>query len=129
MEYQKWLAQALRDLRTAENSLNSGDYYACAFWSQQAVEKALKALLISRGGKVVKGHDLVELGYIIRYELRIDVSRIMDHLRELTMHYTVSRYPPDAANGLPYEVYTEGKARRVLEMAREVVEWVRQNLQ
>lgn len=128
MEYQKWLAQALRDLRTAENSLNSGDYYACAFWSQQAVEKALKALLISRGGKVVKGHDLVELGYIIRYELRIDVSRIMDHLRELTMHYTVSRYP-DAANGLPYEVYTEGKARRVLEMAREVVEWVRQNLQ
>ncbi|WP_054842477.1 HEPN domain-containing protein [Vulcanisaeta distributa] len=128
MEYQKWLAQALRDLRTAENSLNSGDYYACAFWSQQAVEKALKALLISRGGKVVKGHDLVELGYIIRDELHIDVSRIMDHLRELTMHYTTSRYP-DAANGLPYEVYTEGKARSVLEMAREVVEWVRQNLQ
>ncbi|WP_243681929.1 HEPN domain-containing protein [Vulcanisaeta souniana] len=91
MEYQKWLAQALRDLRTAENSLNSGDYYACAFWAQQAVEKALKALLISRG-KVVKGHDLVELGYIIRDELRIDVSRIMDYLRELTMHYTVSRY-------------------------------------
>ncbi|WP_054853312.1 HEPN domain-containing protein [Vulcanisaeta distributa] len=128
MEHQKWLAQALRDLRTAENSLNSGDYYACAFWSQQAVEKALKALLISRG-KVVKGHDLVELGYIIRDELRIDVSRIMDHLRELTTHYTTSRYPPDAANGLPYEVYTKGKARSVLEMAREVVEWVRQNLQ
>ena len=80
MEYQKWFAQALRDLRTAENSLNSGDYYACAFWSQQAVEKALKALLISRG-KVVRGHDLVELGYIIRDELRMDVSRIMDNLR------------------------------------------------
>lgn len=77
---------------------------------------------------MVSGHDLVELGYIIRDELRIDVSRIMDYLRELTMHYTVSRYP-DAANGLPYEVYTEGKARKALEMAREVVEWVRQNLQ
>ena len=127
MEYQKWFAQALRDLRTAENSLNSGDYYACAFWSQQAVEKALKALLISRG-KVVRGHDLVELGYIIRDELRMDVSRIMDNLRELTTHYTTARYP-DAANGVPYEIYTEGMARRILERAREVVEWVRQNLQ
>ena len=127
MEYQKWFAQALRDLRTAENSLNSGDYYACAFWSQQAVEKALKALLISRG-KVVRGHDLVELGYIIRDELHMDVSRIMDNLRELTTHYTTARYP-DAANGVPYEIYTEGMARRILEKAREVMEWVRQNLQ
>ncbi|GAB6948399.1 HEPN domain-containing protein [Vulcanisaeta sp. JCM 16161] len=127
MEYQKWLAQAIRDLRTAKNSLNSGDYYACAFWSQQAVEKTLNALLISRG-KVVRDHDLVELSYVIRDELHIDISRIIDHLRELTTHYTTSRYP-DAANGLPYEIYTEGKARRVLEMAREVVEWVRQNLQ
>ncbi|GAB6945712.1 HEPN domain-containing protein [Vulcanisaeta sp. JCM 14467] len=127
MEYQKWFAQALRDLRTAENSLNSGDYYACAFWSQQAVEKALKALLISRG-KVVRGHDLVELGYIIRDELHMDVSQIMDNLRELTTHYTTARYP-DAANGVPYEIYTEGMARRILEKAREVMEWVRQNLQ
>ena len=127
MEYQKWFAQALRDLRTAENSLNSGDYYACAFWSQQAVEKALKALLISRG-RVVRGHDLVELGYIIRDELRMDVSRIMDNLRELTTHYITARYP-DAANSVPYEIYTEGMARRILEKAREVVEWVRQSLQ
>ena len=127
MEHQKWLAQAVRDLRTAENSLNSGDYYACAFWSQQAVEKALKALLMARG-KVVKGHDLVELGYIIRDELHLDVSQIMDNLRELTMHYTTARYP-DAANGIPYEVYTESRARRALELAREVVEWVRRNLQ
>ena len=127
MEYQKWLAQAFRDLRTTENSLNSGNYYACAFWSQQAVEKALKALLISRG-RVVRGHDLVELGYIIKDELHVDVSRIMDNLRELTTHYTTAKYP-DAANGVPYEIYTEGMARRILEKAREVVEWVRQNLQ
>ena len=99
MEYQKWLAQALRDLRTAENSLNSGDYYG-----------------------------VVELGYIIRDELHVDVSQIMDNLRELTTHYTTARYP-DVANGVPYEIYTEGMARRILEKAREVVEWVRQNLQ
>ena len=126
MEYQKWFAQAPRDLRTAENSLNSGDYYG-AFWLQQAVEKALKALLISRG-RVVRGHDIIELGYIIRDEPHMDFSQIMDNLRELTTHYTTARYP-DVANGVPYEIYTEGMARRILEKAREVVEWVRQNLQ
>jgi HEPN domain-containing protein len=127
MEYQKWLVQAIRDLRSAENSLGSGDYYACAFWAQQAAEKALKALLIARG-KVSRSHDLIELGYVIRDELNLDVSRIMDNLRELTTHYITTRYP-DAANGIPYEVYTESKARRALELAKEVVEWVRQNLQ
>jgi len=48
-ERDKWLMQAVRDLETARNSLNSGDYYASAFWAQQAVEKALKALLLSWG--------------------------------------------------------------------------------
>lgn len=126
MEYSRWLQQALRDLRTAENSLNSGDYYACAFWSQQAVEKALKALLLSRG-VAARTHDLVELGYMVRDELGLDISGIIDHLRELTTHYTTTRYP-DAANGLPYEIYTERRARSILGMAREVVEWVRRNL-
>ncbi|MGC9135361.1 HEPN domain-containing protein [Caldivirga sp.] len=31
MEYHKWFTQAIRDLKTAENTLGSGDYYACAF--------------------------------------------------------------------------------------------------
>lgn len=116
----------MRDLRTAENSFNSGDYYACAFWAQQAVEKALKALLMSRG-VTARTHDLVELGYMIRDEAGLDVAQIMDYLRELTMHYTTTRYP-DVANGLPYEIYTEHKARDLLNMAKRVVEWVRQSL-
>ena len=103
-----------------------GDYYACAFWAQQAAEKALKALLISRG-KVLKTHDLIELSYAIRDELHIDVSQVIDDLRELTAHYTIALYP-DAANGLPYEVYTEARAKEALERARRVIEWVRQNL-
>jgi len=56
--------------------------------------------------------DLVELGYLIRDELGLDVTAIIDDLRALTMHYTTSRYP-DAA----------------IERANRVIEWVRQNLQ
>nr|MCG2886933.1 hypothetical protein [Vulcanisaeta sp.] len=50
--------------------------------------------------------DLVELGYLIRDELGLDVTAIIDDLRALTMHYTTSRYP-DAANAIPFEVYTK----------------------
>jgi len=31
-EVESWWKQAKRDLVTAENSKNSGDYYACAFF-------------------------------------------------------------------------------------------------
>ncbi len=68
--------------------------------------------------------DLVELGYLIRDELGLDVTAIIDDLRALTMHYATSRYP-DAANAIPFEVYTKAYAER----ANRVIEWVRQNLQ
>jgi len=47
-EVEQWWKQAKRDLTTAKNCKNSGDYYACAFFCQQSVEKALKALYIEK---------------------------------------------------------------------------------
>lgn len=61
-EVENWLRQAKADLNTANNSFKSGDYYACAFWCQQSVEKALKALLLERNKEFIKIHDLVILG-------------------------------------------------------------------
>jgi len=83
-------------------------------------------LLLYRG-KPYRGHDLVELGYLIRDELGLDISPIMDDLRALTMHYVTSRYP-DAANATPFEIYTRADAENTIERAGRVVEWVRQNL-
>ncbi len=42
----KWLKQAEVDLKTTKNSFKSEDYYAAAFWCQQAVEKALKYIIL-----------------------------------------------------------------------------------
>lgn len=47
-EVKDWWNQANRDLLTANNCKTSGDYYACAFFCQQAVEKALKSLYITK---------------------------------------------------------------------------------
>jgi len=52
------------------------------------------------------------------------VADVEPLLRELTVHYTISRYP----NAEPYELYDEQKARGLVEMARRVVAWVGQNL-
>jgi HEPN domain-containing protein len=108
------------------NDLIIKDLDSAAFWSHQVAEKALKALLIAYG-KFVRGRNLVELGEVVRDELGIDVSEINDILKELTIHYTVARYP-NAANAIPSEIYTEAKARELVNMARRVLEWVKQYL-
>ncbi|MEM2424954.1 MAG: HEPN domain-containing protein [Candidatus Bathyarchaeia archaeon] len=122
-----WLIQAERDLKKAVNDLRTEDWDSAAFWSQQAAEKSLKALLID-GGKVYRGHDLLEMAHIIRDNLGIDVEVIMDDLRELTIHYTISRYP-NAANAVPSELYTKDRAEELVTRARRVLEWVKRNLQ
>ncbi len=42
-----WFKQAEMDLRKALNDLSTRDWDSAAFWSQQAAEKALKALLLN----------------------------------------------------------------------------------
>jgi HEPN domain-containing protein len=76
---------------------------------------------------VHRGHELLEIARAIRCELGIDTSAIDKDLRELTIHYTVARYP-DAANAVPYELYDEEKARELVERAEKVIEWVKQYL-
>ncbi len=122
-----WLVQAESDLRKAVNDLRTEDWDSAAFWSQQAAEKALKALLMS-GGKVYRGHELLEIARMVEADLGIDAGSVREDLRELTIHYTVSRYP-NAANATPSELYTRSKAVELVERARRVLEWVKQHLQ
>lgn len=121
-----WMNQAESDLKKAENDVKTSDFDSAAFWSHQAAEKSLKALLVHYG-KAYRGHDLVDMGKILRTDFNLDITTIEKELRELTMHYTVSRYP-DAANSLPYELYDREKAVELVERARRVVEWARQRL-
>jgi len=125
-EFELWFKQAERDLKAVENSYRSGDWYVCVFLCHQAVEKALKALLI-KYGRIARGHNLIELGREIERELGISIDIIKDDLRKLNPHYTISRYP-NAANGLPYELYDNKDAEEALKRAKKVIEWVKQYL-
>lgn len=90
-----------------------------AFLSHQAVEKSLKGAWIQK--KRVRPpatHSLRDLGAGLRIP-----KRLMARLLFLNPDYTVAR-DPDAANGVPYEVYTEATARAKVKAAAEVGRWV-----
>jgi len=118
-----WLKQSLEDLDTARVLLNNNKYYASAFYSHQAAEKALKALLLYFG-KDVKTHDLSKMLDIIKEEVNLNVEEIKKEALKLNPNYTISRYP-DAANSLPYLLYDKKDAEEYLKMAEKIVNWVK----
>jgi HEPN domain-containing protein len=67
-----WLRQAQEDLITAQVNLDGGRFYAASIFSQQAAEKALKALILEQTGATPpRSHDLVALGRRIGAPLKI----------------------------------------------------------
>ncbi len=59
--------------------------------------------------------------------LGVTDEEILEALRRLNPHYRVSRYP-DAANGVPMEVYSERIASELVGLSERVVSWVRKLL-
>jgi HEPN domain-containing protein len=118
-EAEQWWKQAKRDLQTAQNCNSSKDYYACAFFCQQSVEKALKALYIEK-----KRESPRTTHSLIYYATEVDApQQFYTFLRRLTPEFVTTRYP-DAAYGVPYELYDEAIAGEILEKSREVIQWI-----
>ena len=55
-----WWKQAERDLDTAKYLFEGSRFKESSLFCQQAVEKALKALLLKNKGEIIKVHDLVK---------------------------------------------------------------------
>jgi len=120
----EWLRTALDDLEDARVLLRAGRYADAAFHAHQAAEKALKAAIIELKGELPpRIHNLVRLAEI----LGVSDENMLDMLRRLNPHYRVARHP-DAANGVPMEVYSERIASELVQLAEAVVNWVREKL-
>lgn len=114
--------QAQEDLKTATVLLETDRFYASVFFSQQAAEKALKALYMYLKRELPKTHNLVALAR------ELDApERVMEAARELAPDYVVTRYA-NAAHGVPAEMYSERSAQEHLQYAGEVLEWTRKHL-
>lgn len=115
-------AQALEDLDTARALIEAGRYYASVFFSEQAAEKALKALFIERMRRPLFTHDLTELAE----ELGAP-EEIYEAAAELSPDYVTTRYP-NAANAIPAKIYTRKSAEEHLKYGERIIGWVRKEL-
>jgi len=122
-EVRNWFKQAEADLRSANNSRSAGDYYMAVFASQQAAEKALKALCLFKLREFPKGHSIIYLAQKVEVP-----DRMLSGIRDLNPEYLSTRYP-DMAAGIPAELYDDDIAGRHLNTAEEVVGWVRTQIQ
>ncbi len=126
-EYRRWLDQAEADLKTARDCLKDGNYYASAFFAQQAAEKALKGYLYGKGYRAVITHSVVELlEACARHEASL--GEFLDYGKELDRHYIGARYPDFYPAGAPYKFYTEEVARRCVSYAESILSAVKSSM-
>ena len=121
VEVERLIKQAERDVENARKNLGVEAYELAAFMCHQAVEKYLKAAwMVIQQEPAPRTHSLTELadGLGVPAELRPSFAY-------LNPDYTTAQYP-DAANGVPYEVYDRATAESKIGTVEKVFPWLRQ---
>jgi HEPN domain-containing protein len=116
-----WLRHAKADLALARAPLPEGSLYKyLAFHAQQAVEKSLKAILLSRGVEFPRIHSIERLIDLIPP----DVERPADLIQSasLSAFATAFRYPE--ASEIDADDYQEA-----LRLAESIVTWAEAKVQ
>ncbi len=110
----RWLSYAEEDLQVVDRLLAQRDLaprYTC-WHSQQAAEKALKALLLLETGGSKPTHDLQELADLLPEPLAERIPR--PGLSLMTQLYIESRYPGRYPEATPTEAATAMMAARAV---------------
>ena len=114
-----WLRLAERDWRRVERVLGEQYPELAGFCLQQAVEKFLKAFLLSHGWPLRRIHDLgALLDEAIIYDASFEDFRAV--CQKITAFYFVERYPWVVETGM-----TEEEVRSALEQIEELIEKLR----
>ena len=105
-EIDEWLHKANEDLLVCRVLLRSGEELAlpCLFHLQQMLEKTLKALMVAKGSRVERTHDLGRLVALAGAE---DVDGLFDLCETLSLFAVGARYPGD----LPFVSVAEAGKR------------------
>lgn len=121
-ETTEWLQSATEDLDAALVLFEAGQYHAMAQHAQQAVEKALKSLLIEQTGELpTRTHDLRRIGT----EVGVPPD-MLARLVELYAYYLAGRYPGTAHGEAQERARDEADAG--LTTARDTLTWARGRL-
>lgn len=88
--------------------------------SQQAAEKAIKALHYASGARAVLGHSVKELVL----SLPVDFDSLRQHTEDaavLDQYYIPTRYPNGLPAGTPSDAYTEKQAQTAVHSTESIL--------
>jgi HEPN domain-containing protein len=116
-----WIRQATRDMERAKLDLEYAFYEWACFTSQQAAEKAVKAVYQAHN-KYVRGHSVLKLLEGLKDNLAVPPD-IFHLARVLDRYYIESRYPNGFPEGSPQDYFDEQIAREAYNAGREIVQF------
>ena len=119
-EASRWMDQAKNDIEFARHALGGEFFHQVCFISQQAAEKALKAILYAGGARTVLGRSLVGLVARLR-KSHPALEALRDVAAEIDLFYIPARYPNGLVEGVPHRVFTRSQAKRALAGAEAVL--------
>ena len=123
---QKWLKFCDEDLKAADVTLDGGVFSAACFHAQQAVEKAIKAILSAKTGRIPRDHSILRLT-----EMSEDKELFEKHKGELEFldkFYVPTRYPDALPGSLPEGLPGREDAEKAVESAKEIVDSIKKTL-
>jgi HEPN domain-containing protein len=124
--HDEWIYYADQDLLAARSLLKDGVYPHVCYHAQQAVEKMLKAVLVSHDKPYPKSHDLIHLNAVIgRPEW---LAPHEDHMRLLSQFNIPVRYPDAMAGTLPDRLPGKDDATDALTWAEEICQLIREKI-
>lgn len=121
-----WLRQADKDLKHANNALEDGDYEWACFASQQAAEKALKALYQNLGGESY-GHSILKMMKELPKEIRPD-RKLLKKAADLDKFYIPTRYPNGFDWGAPMDYFESEDAEKAIIDAEEIINYAKSKI-
>ena len=133
-EAERWIRQAEDDLDGTSCLFESAHYSLACFHCQQAVEKALKALMFARGLLKMSDldkHEVMTLAYRASgLDPRLQV--IPQMVMRIQGYYTNTRYPHYqkgfSQSSIPAEMFSEDDADDAISKTREILQILRQFL-
>ncbi len=117
----RWLASAREDLAYARHAASGGHHAPACFHSQQAAEKAVKAVHYLRGARVVLGHTVRAL--IQSLDPRSEaLEALLDAARDLDLFYVPTRYPNGLDAGTPGQAFSAAHSSYALALAARILD-------
>ena len=119
-----WFAQAERDLEQAQSSRDDHRHEWACFAAQQAAEKAVKALHLSKGQEA--------WGHVVAYlldELPVNVpDLLLEKAKVLDGFYIPTRYPNGHPEGPPFDHYGTLHSEEAIRHATEILAFARSQM-